>query len=69
MPKLDGEQVYRELRKIDTGVKVVLCSGFTEQDATHRLAGQGLAGFLQKPYDMDQLRSLMQQVLGRPSAA
>jgi PAS domain S-box-containing protein len=50
MPHMDGEEAFRELRRIDPRVRVVLTSGYNEQDATERFAGKGLAGFIQKPY-------------------
>ncbi len=50
MPRMDGEETFRELRRVDPGVRVILTSGYNEQDATERFAGKGLAGFIQKPY-------------------
>ncbi len=55
MPKMGGEEAFRELRRLDPGIQVLLSSGYNEQDATSRFAGRGLAGFLQKPYTADQL--------------
>jgi CheY-like chemotaxis protein len=63
MPVMDGEQAYRELRLIKPDVRVVLSSGFSEQDATTRFAGKGLAGFIQKPYRATALVELLQSVL------
>jgi two-component system cell cycle sensor histidine kinase/response regulator CckA len=50
MPKKSGDEVLRELRRLRPDVRVVLSSGYNEQDTTARFAGKGLAGFLQKPY-------------------
>ncbi|NWF39811.1 PAS domain S-box protein [Mariprofundus sp. NF] len=55
MPKMDGKECFRELRRINPEVKVILSSGYNEQDATSRFVGQGLAGFLQKPYAPEAL--------------
>lgn len=55
MPRLSGEETFRALRAIRADVKVMLSSGYNEQDATSRFAGRGLAGFLQKPYTASQL--------------
>ncbi len=52
MPRLDGEQVFRELRKLRSDVRVVLTSGFTEQEFRDRLDDAGFAGFIQKPAAM-----------------
>jgi len=55
MPHLDGEACYRELRQIRPDVRVILSSGYNEQDVVNRFAGKGLAGFVQKPYTSEEL--------------
>ena len=50
MPGLSGEETFRELRRIRPDVRVILSSGYNEQDAIDRFVGEGLAGFLKKPY-------------------
>jgi len=56
MPHMDGAETFRELRRLRPDVAVLLCSGFDEHVATQSFAGEGLAGFLQKPYNMAELR-------------
>ena len=51
MPGLTGEETFRELQKVNPGVRVVLSSGYNQAEATRRLTGLELAGFVQKPYD------------------
>jgi signal transduction histidine kinase len=65
MPNMDGEETLRELRRIQEDVKVVLSSGYHEQDVTERLAGTGFAGFLEKPYTEDTLIEQLRQALER----
>ena len=50
MPKMNGEECFRQLRQLNPNVKVILSSGYNEQEATSRFTGKGLAGFMQKPY-------------------
>jgi signal transduction histidine kinase len=50
MPHLDGEQCFRELRRLKADVKVIMSSGYNEQEVTQKFTGKGLAGFIQKPY-------------------
>ena len=64
MPNLDGVETYSRLRAIRPDIQVVLCSGFPEQAAMSRFADLGLAGFLKKPYDPDELLECLQG-LGR----
>ena len=63
MPHLDGEQAFREIRRIRSDTRVVLCSGYNMQDATQHFAGKGLAGFLQKPYNLAALRAKLRETL------
>ncbi len=63
MPHMDGEETFRELRRLDPEVRVVMSSGYTEQDVTSRFAGKGLAGFLQKPYTLAELTGRLQAAL------
>jgi len=63
MPKMDGEVCFRELRHIRPGVRVLLSSGYNEQDLIARFAGQGLAGFIQKPYRVAALGKALARAL------
>jgi PAS domain S-box-containing protein len=67
MPHLDGEACFRELRLIRPEVKVILSSGYNEQDVVNLFAGKGLAGFIQKPYSHDELLAKVRDVLGAGS--
>ena len=64
MPGIGGEEVFIELRRIDPRVQVVLCSGFSEQEATRRFGKHGLAGFIQKPFKLKVLRSCIEAARG-----
>jgi two-component system, cell cycle sensor histidine kinase and response regulator CckA len=63
MPGLDGAQAFYEMRRLNPDVKVILSSGYNEQDVTHRFVGKGLAGFIQKPYTMAKLIEKLNEVL------
>jgi two-component system, cell cycle sensor histidine kinase and response regulator CckA len=59
MPRMDGEQCFRALRKIDPEVRVVMSSGFNEQEVSRKFIGRGLSGFIQKPYTLTSLRDVL----------
>lgn len=63
MPKLDGEEVFRTIHALRPQLPVVLMSGFSEQEATARFAGAGLAGFLAKPFRLEELTSAVRVAL------
>ncbi len=64
MPHMDGEETFREMRRIRPDVKVILCSGYSMHSITQRFAGKELAGFIQKPYKMAALKEKLIAVLG-----
>jgi len=63
MPEMNGEESYREVRRIRGDVPVILSSGHSEQDATSRFAGKGLAGFVKKPFTLKEFMSKVREVL------
>ena len=60
MPGMDGEQTFRHLRQVRPGVKTILMSGYNEQDATQQFVGKGLAGFLAKPFLVEDLMACVE---------
>ena len=62
MPRMDGEETFVALRELSE-VPVMLSSGYAEEDSARRFSGKGLAGFIQKPYDLDTLAQKLTTVL------
>ena len=62
MPEMGGAETFAELRRISPAVKVVLMSGFTEQDAVGRFHSNDLAGFVSKPFTPEELRERFQSI-------
>ena len=65
MPRRGGEEVFTQLRDLQQDIRVILCSGYAEQDATQAFSGRDLNGFLQKPYSFVQLQDIVNDVLER----
>ncbi|HJV35136.1 PAS domain S-box protein [Geomonas sp.] len=63
MPLMDGAQTFSELRQLDPEVKVIMSSGYNESEVVGKFTGQGLAGFIQKPYTFTALREAIYKVL------
>jgi PAS domain S-box-containing protein len=63
MPHMNGEDAFRELRRIKPTVKVIISSGYNEQEVTQKFIGKGLAGFIQKPYKMSTLTDVIRTIL------
>jgi PAS domain S-box-containing protein len=64
MPRMDGREAFQAMHDLDPSIPVLLSSGFTEQDSLHLLSGVDPAGFIQKPYQIKELRLLLHRVLG-----
>lgn len=65
MPELDGEACFRALRELRPDVKVLLTSGYDEQDAVNMFAGTAPAGFVQKPFTAAELLAKVREMLER----
>jgi CheY-like chemotaxis protein len=63
MPQLDGEACFLALRNLDAGAKIVLTSGYSEQEVLAHFVGKGLAGFVQKPYRAADLLGKIRDIL------
>lgn len=50
MPRLDGHQVLREIRKTDPHIPILIMSGYSELELAHQFEGHAPDGFLQKPF-------------------
>jgi CheY-like chemotaxis protein len=63
MPVMDGREALQHLRALRPDVKVIISSGYSEMDAVQKFSGDGLAGFLQKPYTARRLSEVVGQAL------
>ena len=65
MPGLSGLQTLDELRKIDSQVAVIACSGLRTAQREAEVFGHGAKAFLSKPYSDDQLLQTLDALLLR----
>jgi two-component system, cell cycle sensor histidine kinase and response regulator CckA len=63
LPKLGGWEMFEKLREIDPDVKVILASGFVDQEMRTELINKGAKDFVQKPYVPDKILRLIREVL------
>jgi len=63
MPRLDGKEAFRRMKEVDPTVRVILSSGYNEQEAIQQFLGRGLAGFIQKPYQLKTLVEALDKAL------
>jgi hypothetical protein len=54
MPEMTGDLVFESLQRINPDVRVVLLTA-CEDNVAHRMFANGLRGYLQKPFFLDDL--------------
>jgi DNA-binding NarL/FixJ family response regulator len=52
-----------ELQKVRPDVKVIISSGYSEEDVTQRFTGKQLAGFILKPYKLSVLKEVIRRIV------
>src|ERR1041384_2602166 len=69
MPGLSGLQVLMGLRRLDRTLPCILFTAFGDQELHAEAFRQGAPPHLEKPFEIDELRTLVKVVLrGRPRA-
>lgn len=63
MPKMNGRDVFYELKAINPDVKVLISSGFTEDMNIATLFENGASGFIKKPYKQLELSKKIGEIL------
>jgi PAS domain S-box-containing protein len=63
MPRLDGASTFRRLKQLRPEVRVILSSGYDELDVSQRYSQEGIAGFIQKPYLLKDLKKGIERAL------
>jgi CheY-like chemotaxis protein len=63
LPDMDGDEVFSRLTKKCPQLKVIVCSGFADEDAAQKMMDSGACGFIRKPYTRASLSSELNQVM------
>jgi len=63
VPKITGEEVLRRIKEENAAVKVVIASGYLEADTKNQTAFAGVKHFVNKPYVLDELLEVFQNVI------
>lgn len=60
-PGLNGRQTYEEIIKFRPKQKALIASGYSEDEEIKKVIALGVSGFIQKPYELNQLRLAVQK--------
>jgi signal transduction histidine kinase/ActR/RegA family two-component response regulator len=69
MPEMDGRTCFREMRARHPGLRVVICSGFSQAGGAQELLSAGAVAFVQKPYRIIELARALEGTTGPAAAA
>jgi two-component system, cell cycle sensor histidine kinase and response regulator CckA len=64
MPGISGGETFDRLREIDPTVRVLLSSGYSINGEAKTIIDRGCNGFLQKPFQLEQLSGKVKETLG-----
>ena len=63
MPDMGGKDVYESLKEINSGVRVLLSSGYSVDGEAAEIMELGCDGFIQKPFNLERLSIKIREVL------
>ena len=69
MPGLGGGEAFDRLKRIDPEVKVLISSGYSVDGQAQALLDRGGSGFIQKPFDLQELSNKVRDILSSRTQA
>ncbi|MCI9337959.1 MAG: response regulator [Lachnospiraceae bacterium] len=64
MPEMDGIQALKEIKKMDGGAKVIMCSAMGQQAMVVESIQAGAKDFIVKPFQEDRVLEAVKKVIG-----
>ncbi|MEE8041787.1 MAG: PAS domain S-box protein [Pseudomonadales bacterium] len=65
MPRMNGQSAFAELKKLNSNVRVLLMSGYTQSMELEKLERAGAAGHVRKPFDLADLSLQISRALSK----
>lgn len=64
MPEMDGIQALKEIKKLDAGAMVIMCSAMGQQAMVIESIQAGAKDFIVKPFQADRVIEAVKKVVG-----
>jgi YesN/AraC family two-component response regulator len=61
MPKKDGLETLKELKKLSPSSKVIIATGYKSVDIAQEALNLGATDYVVKPFDRDKIRKVVQK--------
>jgi DNA-binding NtrC family response regulator len=65
MPQMGGVECYEKLVEVNDNVRVIIMSGYTEEDTSTRFSGDRTIEYLQKPFSTKGLLQKLESLSAR----
>jgi DNA-binding NtrC family response regulator len=69
MPGMDGMETLAALKKIDPTIEVIVVTGYASEQTAAECIKLGAYGYLRKPFELEDLRALIDRALARRAGA
>lgn len=63
IPGMDGLEILRRIREIDTSLKVIMMTAYGELDMIQEAKGLGALKHFTKPFDINEIRAEVRDIL------
>ena len=63
MPEMEGTEAAREMQRLGGDAPIVMLSGYAEENVVSEKPTIGVAGFIQKPFSLEDLRRTLEGLL------
>jgi two-component system cell cycle sensor histidine kinase/response regulator CckA len=63
LPDVSGKDLYYRFKEINPQVRVLISSGYGQAGQAEELIANGCLGFIQKPYNITELSTLMMEII------
>ena len=61
MPKIDGIEMVKNIRKLDINVPIIFTTAFSDTEYLQKAAGLSVDGYIMKPIDIEELMNAIQK--------
>jgi PAS domain S-box-containing protein len=69
MPEMNGLDCFRELKKINPNVAVLIASGYSDPEETRAVLKEGAKSVLRKPFRAKELAQAVREAMGNPHSS